>query len=123
MSDVDGPDDASDVGDVSRVGDASDVSGRRPIGEVLEELFALLESRREEMPEGSYTAELLGGPQDKLLKKIAEESGEVIIAARDRDEDQLTYEAADLVYHLLVVLVREGLTLDDLAEELDRRRG
>jgi phosphoribosyl-ATP pyrophosphohydrolase len=109
----------SDVGDVGDVGGG----GRRPIGEVLEELFALLESRREEMPEGSYTARLLGGPQEKLLKKIAEESGEVIIAARDRDEDQLTYEAADLVYHLLVVLVREGLTLDDLAGELDRRRG
>jgi phosphoribosyl-ATP pyrophosphohydrolase len=74
------------------------------------------------MPAGSYTAQLLGGPQDKLLKKIAEESGEVIIAARDRDVDQLRYEAADLLYHLLVVLVREGVSLADLAAELSSRR-
>lgn len=120
--------DAGDVDGTSGMGGASGMNdtgggGRQRIGEVLEELFALLESRREEMPEGSYTAELLGGPQEKLLKKIAEESGEVIIAARDHDPLQTTYEAADLVYHLLVVLVREGIALEDLAEELDRRRG
>jgi phosphoribosyl-ATP pyrophosphohydrolase len=92
------------------------------IGAVLTELFEVLEQRKAEMPEGSYTTALLGGPQDKLLKKIAEESGEVIIAARDRDKDQLRYEAADLVYHLLVVMAREDLTLDDLAEELATRR-
>lgn len=92
------------------------------IGPVLEDLFALLESRKAELPEGSYTAQLLGGPQDKLLKKIAEEAGEVIIAARDRDAGQLCYEAADLVYHLLVVLVREGVPLEDLAAELASRR-
>ncbi|MDI6901775.1 MAG: phosphoribosyl-ATP diphosphatase [Anaerosomatales bacterium] len=93
------------------------------IGEVLEEVFAVLEQRKREMPEDSYTAKLLLGPQDKLLKKIAEESGEVIIAARDRDAGQLRYEIGDLLYHLLVVMVREGLTLDDLAAEMaDRRR-
>ena len=95
----------------------------RPLGEVLDELFCVLQSRKLESPEGSYTASLLTGPQDKLLKKIAEEAGEVIIAARDRDAGQLTHEAADLVYHLLVVMVREGLTLEDLAAELERRRG
>ena len=91
------------------------------IGQVLNDLFAVVEQRRAELPEGSYTTELLSGPQDKLLKKIAEESGEVIIAARDQDVAQLRYESADLVYHLLVVLAREGLTLDDLAEELASR--
>jgi phosphoribosyl-ATP pyrophosphohydrolase len=92
------------------------------IGAVLTDLFEVLEQRKQEMPEGSYTTALLGGPQDKLLKKIAEESGEVIIAARDQDKAQLKYEAADLVYHLLVVMAREDLTLDDLAEELASRR-
>lgn len=101
---------------------ASSMPETTRIGPVLEELFALLESRRSEMPEGSYTARLLGGPQEKLLKKIAEEAGEVIIAARDRDVAQIRYEAADLVYHLLVVLVREGVPLDDLAAELASRR-
>ncbi|MDA3936471.1 MAG: phosphoribosyl-ATP diphosphatase [Actinomycetota bacterium] len=74
------------------------------------------------MPEDSYTAKLLLGPQDKLLKKIAEEAGEVIIAARDQDLPQIRYEVADLMYHLMVVMVREGLSLDDLADELDGRR-
>lgn len=97
-------------------------AGEVRIGPVLEELFALLESRKAEMPEGSYTAQLLGGPQEKLLKKIAEEAGEVIIAARDQDPGQVRYEAADLVYHLLVVLVREGVPLDELAAELASRR-
>lgn len=97
-------------------------SEQQGIGPVLEDLFAVLESRRSASPEDSYTAKLLQGPQDKLLKKIAEESGEVIIAARDRDPDQIRYEVGDLVYHLLVVLVREGLTLEDLAAELAERR-
>lgn len=92
------------------------------VGEVLEGVFAVLEQRREDAPEGSYTAKLLLGPQDKLLKKIGEEASEVIIAARDRDPVQLRYEIGDLVYHLMVVMVREGLTLDDLAAELDGRR-
>ena len=74
------------------------------------------------MPEGSYTAQLLGGPEDKLLKKIGEEATEVVMAAKDHDLGQLRYEIGDLVYHVLVVMVREGLTLDDLAEELASRR-
>lgn len=92
------------------------------IGAVLEDLFSVLEQRKAEMPEGSYTAKLLAGPQDKLLKKIGEEASEVIIAARDGDASQLRYEIGDLVYHLLVVMVREELTLDDLARELAARR-
>jgi len=92
------------------------------IGEVLTGLFAVLESRKAEMPEDSYTAKLLSGPQDKLLKKIGEEASEVIIAARDRDPNQLRYEIGDLLYHLMVVMVREGVTLDDLAAELAGRR-
>lgn len=92
------------------------------IGEILEEVFAVLESRKADLPEDSYTAKLLLGPQDKLLKKIAEEAGEVIIAARDHDAGQLRYEIGDIMYHLMVVMVREGLTLDDLAAELAGRR-
>ncbi len=95
---------------------------RPRIGPVLEEVYAVLEQRKAEPSEESYTAKLLVGPQDKLLKKIAEEASEVIIAARDRDPQQLCYEIGDLVYHVLVVMLREGLTLDDLAEELASRR-
>jgi len=94
------------------------------IGDVLTGLYATLQQRAAELPEGSYTTKLLAGPSDKLLKKIAEEAGEVIIAAKDGDPGQVRYEVADLVYHLMVVMVREGVTLDDLAAELaERRRG
>jgi phosphoribosyl-ATP pyrophosphohydrolase/phosphoribosyl-AMP cyclohydrolase len=93
------------------------------LGDVLTDLTAVLEQRKRDLPEGSYTTKLLSGPQDKLLKKIAEESGEVIIAARDHDLEQTRYEAADLLYHLLVVLVREGVPIEDLASELSGRFG
>jgi phosphoribosyl-ATP pyrophosphohydrolase len=96
--------------------------GAKPeIGAVLTDLFNVIEQRRRDLPEGSYTTTLLSGPEDKLLKKIAEESGEVIMAAKDADADQLRYESADLVYHLLVVLSRWGLSPDDLAAELAAR--
>lgn len=91
------------------------------LGAVVDALWETIESRREADPESSYTARLLSGPEDKLLKKIAEESGEVIMAAKDADPAQLRYESADLVYHLLVVLARWGLTPDDLAAELESR--
>ncbi len=93
------------------------------LGDVLADLVAVLEQRKRDLPEGSYTTKLLSGPQDKLLKKIAEESGEVIIAARDHDPAQTRYEAADLLYHLLVVLVREGVPVEDLASEMAGRVG
>ncbi len=95
--------------------------GTADLGTVLSDLHAVLEQRRRDLPEGSYTAKLLSGPQDKLLKKIAEESGEVIIAARDGDVHHLRYEVADLLYHILVVMVREGVTPGDLAAELRSR--
>jgi len=99
-----------------------------PLAGTLGGLWDVLQERKRELPEGSYTTKLLLGPQDKLLKKIAEESGEVIIAARDHaagsdpNGAQLTYEIADLLYHLLVVMTREGVTPDALAAELEGRR-
>jgi len=94
---------------------------QRDLGEVVDALWATIESRREADPSSSYTARLLTEHEDKLLKKIAEESGEVVMAAKDADADHLRYEAADLVYHLLVVLARWGLKPQDLADELAMR--
>ena len=68
-----------------------------------------------------YTARLLTGPEDKLLKKVAEEATEVVMACKDDDHDHIRYEAADLVYHLLVTLERYGVTIEELAGELDAR--
>jgi len=97
------------------------MSSERSLGETLDALWATIESRRDADPETSYTARLLLGHEDKLLKKIAEESGEVIMAAKDADAEHLRYESADLVYHLLVVMARWGLSPDDLADELASR--
>jgi phosphoribosyl-ATP pyrophosphohydrolase len=91
------------------------------IGPVIESLFATIRHRAIELPEESYTAKLLTGHEDKLLKKIGEEATEVVMAAKSGDADQLRYESADLVYHLLVVLQRWGLTPHDLAHELKSR--
>jgi phosphoribosyl-ATP pyrophosphohydrolase len=92
------------------------------IGAVLADVYQVLEQRKRDLPEDSYTAKLLMGPQDKLLKKIGEESSELIIAARDGDAKQIRYELGDLLYHMLVVMVREGVTLEDVAGELAERR-
>ena len=91
------------------------------LGDVVDSLWQTIESRRGADPEVSYTARLLVGPEDKLLKKVGEEATEVVMAAKDADSAQLRYEAADLFYHLLVTLARHGLTPDDLAEELASR--
>jgi phosphoribosyl-ATP pyrophosphohydrolase/phosphoribosyl-AMP cyclohydrolase len=93
------------------------------IGDVLEELFGVVTARRREMPEGSYTTYLFEKGLNKILKKVGEESAETIIAAKDSDLGALTAETADLVYHLIVLLVERGLTLEDLSVELSRRRG
>jgi len=75
------------------------------------------------MPEGSYTTYLFEKGLNKILKKVGEEAAETIIAAKDEDAGALTAETADLVYHLLVLMVERGLTLEALAGELARRRG
>ncbi|PKQ15656.1 MAG: phosphoribosyl-ATP diphosphatase [Actinobacteria bacterium HGW-Actinobacteria-7] len=97
------------------------MSDARAFGEAIDQLWSTIDSRRSADPDSSYTARLLTGPEDSLLKKIAEESGEVIMAAKDADRDHLRYEAADLTYHLMVVLARWGLTPNELAEELASR--
>jgi phosphoribosyl-ATP pyrophosphohydrolase/phosphoribosyl-AMP cyclohydrolase len=92
------------------------------LGAVLENLYEVIEGRRREMPEGSYTTYLFGKGLNKILKKVGEESAETIIAAKDEDLGALTSETSDLVYHLLVLLVERGVRLEDLGRELARRR-
>jgi phosphoribosyl-ATP pyrophosphohydrolase len=93
-----------------------------PLGDVIDFLYAVIRGRANADPEHSYTARLLQGQQDKLLKKIGEEATEVVMAAKDHDRDQLRYEAAVLVYHLLVVMAAEGVSPSDLAAELASRQ-
>ena len=91
------------------------------IGETLTGLAVVIRGRRGASPEASYTARLLQGPEDALLKKVTEEATEVALACKDNDHDHIRYEAADLVYHLLVTLERYGVTIEELAGELDAR--
>ena len=88
-------------------------------GNIGETLTGLAEDAS---PQESYTARLLTDVEDELLKKLAEEASEVIMACKDNDHDHIRYEAGDLVYHLLVTLERYGITLDELAGELNARR-
>ena len=92
------------------------------LGSVLAELYELIESRQREMPEGSYTTYLFDEGLDKILKKVGEEASEVIIAAKNADHDAMTKESADLLYHLIVLLVERKVRLQDIRDELVQRR-
>jgi phosphoribosyl-ATP pyrophosphohydrolase/phosphoribosyl-AMP cyclohydrolase len=96
--------------------------GDEDLGLLLANLYKLIESRERERPEGSYTTYLFNSGLDKILKKVGEESAETIIAAKNDDVSRLTSETADLVYHLLVLLVARGVSLDEVRKELERRR-
>jgi phosphoribosyl-ATP pyrophosphohydrolase/phosphoribosyl-AMP cyclohydrolase len=87
---------------------------------LLRELFNLLKTRYQNRPEGSYTTYLFEKGVDKILKKVAEETGEVIIASKNNNEE-LIYEASDLLYHLLVLLVNQGVELSEIYQELRSR--
>jgi len=96
--------------------------GDEDLGLLLANLYKVIESRERERPEGSYTTYLFNSGLDKILKKVGEESAETIIAAKNDDVSRLTSETADLVYHLLVLLVARGVSLDEVRKELERRR-
>jgi phosphoribosyl-ATP pyrophosphohydrolase len=91
------------------------------LGVTLLSLADIIRKRRLANPEESYTARLLAAPDDLLLKKIGEETTELVLAAKDDDHDHIRYEAADLLYHLLVLMESRGVSLDELAGELNAR--
>lgn len=93
------------------------------IGPALDALYATLESRKTADPAKSYAASLYSKGLDAILKKIGEESAETLIAAKNGSRPELIHEAVDLLYHLFVLMAREGIHLDDLAVELQRRAG
>ncbi len=89
---------------------------------ILQELYAIIEERRNNPGEDSYTNYLLSTGLDKILKKIGEESSEIIIAAKGDDKDELIYEISDLVYHLLVLMAHENVSIEEIKDELKTRR-
>ncbi|MBR0388300.1 MAG: bifunctional phosphoribosyl-AMP cyclohydrolase/phosphoribosyl-ATP diphosphatase HisIE [Clostridia bacterium] len=84
-------------------------------------LMELIRGRKTEKKEGSYTTYLFEKGLDKILKKVGEESTEVIIAAKDRDREETIYEIADLTYHVMVLMVEAGISLEEIRDELARR--
>ncbi|MBS0485000.1 MAG: phosphoribosyl-ATP diphosphatase [Proteobacteria bacterium] len=90
---------------------------------ILHRLAETIEARKTADANSSYVAKLLRGGQDKILKKIAEESAETLMASKDGDTNQVIYETADLWFHCLVLLAHHGLTPDDVLRELERREG
>jgi phosphoribosyl-ATP pyrophosphohydrolase/phosphoribosyl-AMP cyclohydrolase len=89
---------------------------------LLEELYQTIDERKKNPIEGSYTNYLFTKGIDKILKKVGEETAEVIIAAKNHSISEMTYEISDLVYHTLVLMVQEGVTLDQIESELKRRQ-
>ncbi len=90
--------------------------------DILEDLYALIKERKYHPIEDSYTTYLFEKGLDKILKKVGEESTEVIIAAKNQSFDEMKYEISDLVYHVLVLMINEGLELEDIEKELESRR-
>ncbi|WP_332262512.1 bifunctional phosphoribosyl-AMP cyclohydrolase/phosphoribosyl-ATP diphosphatase HisIE [Paenibacillus sp. GSMTC-2017] len=90
---------------------------------IISRLEGIIAERYAERPEGAYTTYLFDKGVDKILKKIGEESSEVIIAAKNKDNIELRSEAGDLLFHLMVLLRERGLPLDDVLSELTSRHG
>ena len=90
---------------------------------ILSELFAVIQDRQRDPPEGSYTAKLLQAGMGRIAQKVIEEAGETAIAAMQKDQEGLPKEVADLLYHTLVLLAASGVTPNQVWEELRSRRG
>ena len=89
---------------------------------IILELYNTIKDRKENRDEKSYTSYLFNKGIDKILKKVGEECTEVIISAKNNNKEEQVGEIGDLVYHLLVAMVEMGVTLEDLEEELSKRR-
>lgn len=88
---------------------------------VIEDVYAVIQTRKKEVLEGSYTNYLLSEGRDKICKKIGEEATEIVIASKNENEKELILEVSDLVYHLLVLLAYENISPAAIEAELQRR--
>ncbi|WP_302082395.1 phosphoribosyl-ATP diphosphatase [Salinibaculum rarum] len=92
--------------------------------EILDELFAVIQDRKETLPEDSYTASLFTHEkgENAVLEKLGEETTELLLAAKDDDHEEIAHESADIVYHMLVLLAMKDMDVADLRAELAERR-
>ena len=91
------------------------------MNETLHGLYEVIKGRQKNPQEGSYTCYLFEKGLDKILKKVGEECTEVIIAAKDHDRAETIYEIADLAYHVMVLMIEAGISLEDIHKELASR--
>ncbi|WP_456396092.1 phosphoribosyl-ATP diphosphatase [Desulfurobacterium sp.] len=89
--------------------------------DVFEKLYEIIDERKRTLPEGSYTASLFRKGEDRILQKVGEEAIETILAFKSGNRRDIVYETSDLLYHLFVAMVEKGITLNDVAAELERR--
>ena len=89
--------------------------------QILMDLEQIIDQREKERPEGAYTTYLFEEGVDKILKKVGEEASEVIIAAKNRNQEELKWEASDLLYHLFVLLREQGLPFKEILNVLQER--
>lgn len=90
---------------------------------VLDNLYHVIQEKRNDDPKTSYTAKLLQGNENSMLKKVVEEAGEFTFAIKDNDEEEIVYEAADIAYHMLVAMASKNINPDRVKQELARRFG
>lgn len=93
---------------------------RNPL-KVFEDVYAVIANRKENPKEGSYTNYLFDKGIDKILKKVGEEATEIVIAAKNPDNEEVKYEISDFLYHMMVLMVEKGLTWEDVTRELAQR--
>lgn len=91
------------------------------MSDTLDRLYATIDSRRTDPPEGSYTAKLFAAGENEIVKKVGEEAVEVIVAAKGQGDDRVVAETADLIYHAMVLLASRGIPWRMVEEELARR--
>jgi phosphoribosyl-ATP pyrophosphohydrolase/phosphoribosyl-AMP cyclohydrolase len=109
------------VGPACHTGSYSCFGVEAGFGGTIQQLYGLIETRKETRPEGSYTTKLFDQGIDKIVKKLGEEAVETVIAAKNDSSERLVEETADLLYHLLVTLVEKGVTLEEINVELAKR--
>lgn len=110
------------AGPVCHTGNATCFSETNEFGiEFLAYLQEFINRRHQEMPEGSYTTSLFKKGINRMAQKVGEEAVETVIEATNGTDDRLIYEASDLIYHLIVLLTSKGLTINELAAELEKR--
>lgn len=96
-------------------------TNEEPAADIIDRVVDIIKARRNSPQEGSYTTYLFNEGIDKILKKVGEESTEVIIGAKNNDNEELTAEISDLIYHVLVLMELQGVTVSDIKQELLKR--